>query len=176
MKKWIIGTAVVLLLVFAVYRWGMSYAADRIVDQIADEMLPPAEIEKLKNDPDVKKAIEENFTPEEVKQIYAGQPAGGKSPASTPAAGIASPGAKPSGTAAPAASAAKVMDKDEALSLLMKKFSLAEIKGLAQKAADGLTDAEKTELQNTINARLTPEELERLKVTALLELMKRDMQ
>lgn len=159
MNKWIIGLAAVLLLGFAGYKWGTGYLADRMVLQVADQLLPPSEIEKLKNDPEVKKAIEQHFTAEQVEKIYAGRTAPAAS--SAPAAGGAG-------------QAADIMSKDEAVQLLMRKYSLGEIKALAEKAGDGLTETEKAEIERQFSSKFTPEERERLQLAALMELMRQE--
>lgn len=184
MKKWLIGLCIVVILGFTGYKWGMSYISGKVMDQIADQIIAPEEIEELKQDPEIKKIIEQNFTPEEVQKIY-DKPAASAKPATkeavpasaavTAAPASAAPASKaPAASSSPADSSEKVMSKDEAMSFMLSKFAMSELKALAEKASDGLSDAEKAEIKSKLLTKLTPEEFEQIKLAALMELMKRD--
>lgn len=60
--------------------------------------------------------------------------------------------------------------KEEAVRVLMKKFSVSELKELQTKAQSGLTEEEKQQLFSDIEGKLTEEELLALKVLAYKEL------
>jgi hypothetical protein len=184
MKKLLIGLCIVGVVGYAGYKYGMNYVSGKVMASIADQILEPQDIEQLKKDPEVRKVIEESLSAGEVSKLYAGKPA------STPAAGsAASPvptkaavqpsvpaGGSKANSPEPAAGAVnpKVMSKDEALAFMLKKFSMGELKSLADQAKDGLTDSEKTELHKTLMSKLTPAEFEAVKRAAIVELLKKD--
>lgn len=63
--------------------------------------------------------------------------------------------------------------KEEAVRVLVKKFSVSELKELQTKAQSGLTAEEQQRLFNEIEGKLTDEELLALKVLAYKELEQR---
>lgn len=60
--------------------------------------------------------------------------------------------------------------KEQAVRVLVKKFNVSELQELQSKAQSGLTAAEKQQLLNDIEGKLTPEEMLALKVLAYKEL------
>lgn len=60
--------------------------------------------------------------------------------------------------------------KEEALKALAKKFSAAELNEIRSKVTDGISAREKEELVAMLEQKLSPEELEALKMIALKEL------
>lgn len=60
--------------------------------------------------------------------------------------------------------------KEQAVRVLVKKFNVSELQELQSKAQSGLTAAEKQQLLNDIEGKLTPEEILALKVLAYKEL------
>jgi len=65
-----------------------------------------------------------------------------------------------------------IKTKEQATRAVLKKFSVSELADMQQKAQSGMTEAEKQELLQKVESRLTPEELLSLKVLALDELSK----
>ena len=63
--------------------------------------------------------------------------------------------------------------KEQAIRVLVKKFNVSELQELQSKAQSGLTAAEKQQLLNDIEGKLTPEEMLALKVLAYKELEQR---
>lgn len=201
MKKWLIGLCVVGVLGFAGFHYGKAYLSEMVMDRLAGEILAPEDIEELKKDPEVRKIVEESLGAEEAAKLYEGleqqqgtkpgSSSGQQSAASSGAGAKPSPvstagtGAKPSASSAAGSSSSPpkpagetekpaVMSKEEALSFMLKKFSAGELKSMAEQAKDGLTDAEKAEIANKLTAKMTPAELEQIKVAALVELIKKD--
>ena len=63
--------------------------------------------------------------------------------------------------------------KEEAVRVLVKKFSVSELQELQSKAQNGMTAEDKQRLFNQIESKLTDEELLALKVLAYKELEQR---
>lgn len=62
--------------------------------------------------------------------------------------------------------------KEEATKKLMKKFSPSELKDIQSSVQGGLTEEKKQELLNTLESKLTEQEMQALKVLAYKELNK----
>ncbi|WP_027094684.1 hypothetical protein [Cohnella thermotolerans] len=192
MKKWIAIIASLVVLLFAGYKVGMNYVSDKVMDKLQNQIVSPEEVEELKKDPEIQKIIKQQFTEDEVKKLLPQADVQGPS-ASSEAAAEASPsksgqaGAKPgsSTTAKPGSPAAakpdssssapvKALTRKQAEDLVMSKFSIGELKKMADMAKDGLSDEEKEEIKAKLKSKLTDEEYQELKVTALIEMLKKD--
>ncbi|PLR80761.1 hypothetical protein CVD25_08310 [Bacillus canaveralius] len=62
--------------------------------------------------------------------------------------------------------------KEEALKTITKEFSVKEITDITSTISDGITADEQTELLETVQSRLTEEELAALKIIAVKEALK----
>ena len=62
--------------------------------------------------------------------------------------------------------------RTEVMKFLLSKFSMAELRGLAKKAEDGVTAQEKAEIKSTVLGRLSTEEYNAVKVFAVVEISK----
>lgn len=184
-------TAAILLIVALLgwngYKFGMSYASDKMIEQLSDQFVNAEEIERMKQDPAVQQLLLDHA--DELGKEYIDKLNLPSVPA-TPVTQGTTPPAKPDAadgsqaTTAPddpssaseeqGKSRLAVKTKEEALQLLLGKFSMDELKTLANSAKGGLTDQKKVEIKNTLMERLTSEEFEAVKVVVLMELLKKE--
>ncbi|GLX66267.1 hypothetical protein [Paenibacillus glycanilyticus] len=178
--------AVVVVVGFAGYKIGFHYLANKMMNEMADQILSTDEVETLKKDPAVQKIIADNSKYFDKKAVAAIQgsltpDAVGSNSGSTgsDASGTKTDG-KTTGTKAEASDKPVtaedklvVKTKDEAADLLLSKFSMKELTGLADKAKDGLTPEEKQTIKATLLSKLSPEEYNSVKIIALMEMMSR---
>ncbi|NIK72057.1 hypothetical protein [Paenibacillus sp. BK720] len=177
---------------FAGYKIGLHYLSNKMMNEMADQILTTDEIDAFKKDPAVQQIIADNSKYFDKKAVEALQGSiaadagtGGKAEDTSPAKPDKS-GSASGSTATGAKDDAKpsdkpltggqlvVKNKDEAAELLLGKFSMKELTGLADKAKDGLTPEEKQSIKETLLSRLTPEEFNSVKIVALMEVIKRD--
>ncbi|WP_336789461.1 hypothetical protein [Paenibacillus sp. MMO-177] len=177
---------------FAGYKIGLHYLSNKMMNEMADQILTSDEIEAFKKDPAVQQIIADNskyFDKKAVEALQGSIPAnagtGGKTEdasavkpdKSSSNSGSASTGTKDDAKPADKPSAGGqlvVKNKDEAAQLLLSKFSMKELTELADKAKDGLSPEEKKSIKETLLSRLSPEEFNSVKIVALMEIMKRD--
>ncbi|CAM4280882.1 hypothetical protein [Paenibacillus tarimensis] len=65
-----------------------------------------------------------------------------------------------------------LITKEEALQLLLKRFSIGELREFVAMAEDGITEEEKETLKSSLKSKLSSEEYHALKLLALLEISK----
>ncbi|WP_336776287.1 hypothetical protein [Paenibacillus sp. MMO-58] len=177
---------------FAGYKIGFHYLSNKMMNEMADQILTTDEIESFKKDPAVQQIIADNSKYFDKKAVEALQGSisteagnGGKAEGTSevkPDKSGSSSGNTASGGKEDTKPADKpstggqlvVKNKDEAAQLLLSKFSMKELTGLADKAKDGLTPEEKQSIKETLLSRLSPEEFNSVKIVALMEVMKRD--
>jgi hypothetical protein len=185
MRKWLIGIVIVAILGFVGYKVGMNYVSNKVMDKIQGQIVSPQDVEEMKKDPEIQQIIKDNFSEEEVKRLLpdldtAAPPSPGESSppkAEQPASGQSSPSAPASsasggGNSEDGSAAQKPLTRKQAEDLVMSKFSLGELKSMSDMAKDGLSSEEKTQIKNKLKGKLTDEQYEQLKVTALIEIMK----
>lgn len=180
MKKLLIALIIIIIVVAGGYKFGIKYASDALISQIANEVLSQEEIDKLIEDPEVQRTIEEQLGPEALQNLRKEHP----DTAGEPGAGINNPAQTNTGTqpekGSPESSPQRKTDtklvfstKEEALEFVLTKFSNSEIKGFIDMAEGGITAQEKEQIKAALMERLTPEEYQALKVIGLIELQKR---
>ncbi|MBB3108536.1 hypothetical protein FHS18_000564 [Paenibacillus phyllosphaerae] len=171
------------------YPYAKSYVSDKMMDKLADEIITPAEIEEMKNDPEIAKILEENVPAlrdelaGSVSSGGSGTGTGGEQSSGTGAGqwtgsedgeGSGSDAGQGSGTGSSSAdspvSTTPVMSREEAMDLMMDKFSKSELLDLVSKAKGGITAEEKAEMQELLLSRVSEEEMEALKIAALIEI------
>lgn len=202
-KKIAVALIVVLILVAAGYKFGLKYVSEAVINKVASEVLTTEEIDKLVQDPQVKKILEDRLGTEAFGELLKRQPGAGAgaAPGGGPETGLGSQnGAAPesgsgSGTGNTAGSITGNQNvpgtgnnskpsggkgsglvfntAEEALQFLLTKFSRAELNGFIAMAEDGITPEEKSQVKAALLSRLTAEEYQALKVIALIELEKR---
>ncbi|MBP1934079.1 hypothetical protein [Ammoniphilus resinae] len=190
--KWILGSVVCLAVLGVIgYNWVISFASDRLVEQVTKDMLTDDEVNELMKEPAVQKALEEQLgaipsDQEEVDQDSAGDSQ--KSDQNTTVtpepsesggrAGSSSSGSETGTSTATTGNQEKVgfSNKEEALKFLLSRFSMSELKEFVSMASGGVTAEEKQEIKKALLERLSPEEFQALKVLGLIELKKRQQE
>jgi hypothetical protein len=174
------------IIVFAGYKIGFHYLSNKMMNEMADQILTTDEVESLKNDPAVQKIIADNskyFDKKAVEAIQGSIPASvkdsdnaaGQSGKTTHTSISKTNETTDTITDKPSENDQLVVKtKDEAADLLLSKFSMKELTGLADKAKDGLTPEEKKSIKETLLNRLSTEEFNSVKIIALMEIMKSD--
>ncbi|WP_028559176.1 hypothetical protein [Paenibacillus pinihumi] len=174
------------------YKYGMSYASDKMIQQLSNQIVNADEFERMKQDPAVQQLLQEHA--DELGKEYIDKlnlPVATGTKTSSPGTGSTTdkPGDgknggdnqantdKPDKT--PAADGKKggkliVKNKEEAMQLLLSKFSMKELTDLANSAKGGLTDEKKEHIKDSVMARLTADEFEAVKVVVLMELLKKE--
>jgi hypothetical protein len=171
------------------YKLGIKYGSDVVVNQIANQVLTRDDIDKLVKDPMVQKAIEDQLGAAALENLLKEQ-SGSEQPGTeqpgTDQPGTEQPGGQP-GAEHPGTetvpnphqpqtetgSQLAFNTKEEAFEFVLTKFSLSELQGFVKMAEGGITAEEKKQAKSALLARLTPEEYQALKVIALIELQKR---
>jgi flagellar basal body-associated protein FliL len=136
MKKLLIAIVILVVLGFAGYQFVISFASDKMIDQVAEHVLSGDEAEQLLNDPGVKKWVEQDMYETSTDDL----------PFHT---------------------------KEEALKAVVKKFSIGELNELKNKITNGIDAQEQEEIKSILEEKLSPEEMEALKIIALKELKNR---
>jgi hypothetical protein len=140
MKKLFIAMVILGVLGYVGYHYAISFASDKVIDQVAEHVLNEQEVEQLLNDPDVKKMVEQDIGKPSVESSVEGLP---------------------------------FHTKEEALKAVTEKFSVGELNEIRYKVTDGIDSKEKEELIALLEEKLSPEEMEALKIIALKELQKK---
>ncbi|MGI5942526.1 MAG: hypothetical protein ACOX86_09770 [Pelotomaculaceae bacterium] len=77
MKKFAVALIVVLVLAAAGYKFGLKYVSEAVINKVANEVLTGEEIDKLVQDPQVKKILEERLGTEAFGELLKRQPGAG---------------------------------------------------------------------------------------------------
>lgn len=176
------------MLGWAAYKPALHYAADVLINQVADKLLTEEEINEIANSPEFKQILEEQINLGNIDLV---------APAATASATVAPSDTKPSAskpeqdtktqdtktqdtktipespTATPPTT--RFANNDEALEFMLSKFSMSELTSLANKARGGLTSEEKEEIKSVLHQRLSSEEYQAIKILAVLEIQKRQV-
>jgi len=172
MKKWVVALVILAIIGFGGYKVGMNYMSQKMMDQVTEQVLNKEEIEKMIQDPDIQKTLQEHIGEQGLQKIQQ------QVMVDSPTGSTAQPESHQTNSAKTEASVPAEKNKpafstrEEALSFLLSKFSMNELKGFAAKAQGGLTAEEKTEIKSELLSRISPEEFEALKVLGLIELSK----
>lgn len=182
--------AIVGVIGFAGYKIGFHYLSNKMMNEMADQILTTEEVEALKNDPAVQQIISDNSQYFDQKAMEAlqgsvssevngdgasqGQPDHAASGSATDKNDESDGASKPATDKPVSGDQLVVKTKDEAADLLIGKFSMKELTGLADKAKDGLTPEEKQNIKDTLLSRLSADEYNSVKIIALMEIMKRE--
>ena len=153
------------------YQYGRDYVSDRVMDQVVEQVMADEEVRRLLDDPAVREALEEAVATEDAARLreeLAGKLGGGS------AGGGSAGGSGDDVSAGSASGGVPAVDSvEDAEALVLEKFSAAEVRRYAGMASGGLTDEEKAVLQEEVMSQFTEEELEALKIIALMEAQKR---
>jgi hypothetical protein len=133
----------------------MNMAADKLIDHVTQQILTEKDIEVLLQDPEVQQIIKE--------QLGEGSVASGERSVATIKTGDS---ADPDKNHLP-------QTKEEALQLVLVKYSVTEIKDIVTKAQSGITSEEEAEIKATLMKRFSEEEIQALKVIGVVELIRR---
>ncbi|MCQ6264523.1 hypothetical protein M1K46_02430 [Fictibacillus sp. WQ 8-8] len=143
MMKWVV---VFLLLIgtigYFAYNTIVHFGANKLVDQVAAQIVDSKDVDKLMDDPEVEHYVKD----------------GGDLDA------LAKQKDLPFHT------------KEEALKTVIKKVGMKDLKDMKNKALDGVSPEERREIEATLNEKLSPKEMEALKLVALKEIKKRQQQ
>ncbi|HZG79033.1 MAG TPA: hypothetical protein VEZ72_24485 [Paenibacillus sp.] len=148
------------------FPYGKTYVSEQVFDRVAEQILTEEEIEQLRSDPEVQRLLDE-FAASEAEAEAASASASAELSAGENAAS----GSNAVNSAGAASGA--VLSKEEAFDLITSQYSVSEMRDIARAAQDGLTEEEKLELKADFEASFTPEEIEKLKRTAVVEFLKR---
>ena len=190
--KWILGSVVCLAVLGVIgYKWVISYASERLVEQVTKDMLTDDEVNELMKEPAVQRALEEQLGAIEVPTDQGNSKA--TTDSTTPkqkadqgsAVTPAPSGSKSGNVGSTSASTVEKQgqeeqiafsDKEEALKFLLSRFSMSELKEFVSMASGGVTPDEKKEIKQSLLDRLSPQEFQALKVLGLVELKKRQQE
>jgi len=172
----LIAAAAVLLLLAGGGYVGMQYVknviANRVMDEVIEQVLRDEEVRRLLDDPEVRRALREAVAEEDLErlrvEIGAKMESGGSdgSGAGGSVAGDGASGSEADGDLT-------VLSLEEAEALVLKKFSIGEIRRYAAMARGGLTDEEKRLIRDEALGRFTEDEWRALQVAALIEAERR---
>lgn len=76
-KKFAVALIVVLVLAAAGYKFGLKYVSEAVINKVANEVLTGEEIDKLVQDPQVKKILEDRLGTEAFGELLKRQPGAG---------------------------------------------------------------------------------------------------
>ncbi|CAH1193275.1 hypothetical protein PAECIP111893_00422 [Paenibacillus plantiphilus] len=155
MKKWIIALSILVVAGYFGYQYAYQYVTDRVMDEVVEQMIDSDEVDKLLADPEVQQLMADSLSAEDVQDAVEKSGIGGDTQA-------------PDTPNTPSGKKLVVKNKDEAIKLILDKFSIGELKDLATNAK-GMSKEEQEELLS----RFTDEELESLKIIGLMEVEKR---
>lgn len=175
MKKWIIGIGILAVLGVAGYKVGMNYASEKMINQVAEQVLTKDEVNQLLHDPAIQQSIKEQAGTETLaqlqQQIGSTEQVEAKQKTETTST-PASPSSEKLDSTPSKGQTAAFKTKEEALKFLLAKFSMEELKGFAGQAQGGLTAEEKAAIKSELLSRISPDEFQALKVLGLIELSK----
>ena len=166
MRKWIITLVVLAILGaggYVAYGYAHRYVADRVMDQVITQVMRDDAVRQLLEDPEIARLVEEAAASEDIEALH--KELGGQ------LGGAALNGGAGSIAAAPRELV--VRNVEEAEALVLDKFSLGAIREYAGMAAGGLTAEERGVLEQEVLGKFTADELESLKLVALMEMKKR---
>ena len=86
-KKFAVALIVVLVLAAAGYKFGLKYVSEAVINKVANEVLTGEEIDKLVQDPQVKKILEERLGTEAFGELLKRQPGAGAGAGAAPGTG-----------------------------------------------------------------------------------------
>lgn len=183
MKKWIIGIGILAVLGVAGYKAGMNYASEKMINQVAEQVLTKDEVNELLHDPAIQQSIKEQAGTEALAQLQkqignteqsslgqAASTVGQVAPNDNKTESASTPGK--SVTEPPKEHTVAFTTKEEALKFLLAKFTMDELKGFAGQAQGGITTEEKAAIKSELLSRISPDEFQALKVLGLIELSK----
>jgi hypothetical protein len=162
MKKWIITMSILLIIGaagYTAYKFFMNMAAEKLMDHVTQQILTEKDIEVLLQDPQVQQIINE--------QLGEGSVTSGEGSVATVEIG---------GSAADLEKNDLPNTKEEALQLVLAKYSVTEIKDIVTKAQGGITSEEEAEIKEAFMERFSEEEIQALKVIGVIELLKKQQQ
>ncbi|MBJ6361990.1 hypothetical protein ACFOQM_11905 [Paenibacillus sp. GCM10012307] len=164
------------------YNYSMSYASDKMIQQLSNQLVNAEEFQRMKQDPSVRQLLTEHadeLGKEYIAKLGSPKPNDGASSGNqgTNQAEDQTGSDKPANK--PAVDDKKgskliVRNKEEALKLLLSKFTMKELTDLANSAKGGLTEKKKEHIKDTVMARLTADEFEAVKVVVMMELLKKE--
>lgn len=173
--RWIGFLAVLAIIGIMAYSPVMKYASDKVVEKVADQLFTSEELEDILQDPSIQKIMEQlerstsksplgdgSFVDQGTPVVT--EPVLGKAPVLT------TDSIKGSDMAVEDMS---FSTNEDAMKFLLKKFEMNELKSLADKAKDGLTREEKSEIKSILTERLTQTEYDSLKIIAAMEIKRR---
>ncbi len=150
------SAACIILGLYGGYKYVMNLASDKAIDMI-QQTLTTDDLETLKKDPEVQKIMEQQIKESDSKT----------EDALTKRENAVTSNVKEN------KQALTIKTKEEAMNLLLKKFTMDELLTYSKKIRqEGLTDQVKNELKKVATERLTEEELQALKALAVVELEK----
>jgi len=165
MRKWIMILVVLALLGaggYVAYGYAHRYVADRVMDQVITQVMRDDAVQQLLDDPEIARLLEEAAASEDIEALH--RELGGQ-------LGGTGGGDASSGAAAPRELV--VRNVEEAQALVLDKFSIGTIRDYAGMATGGLTAEELAVLEQEVMGKFTADELESLKLVALMEMQKR---
>jgi hypothetical protein len=151
MKKWIITISILLIIGtagYTAYKFFTNMAAEKLIDHVTQQILTEKDIEVLLQDPQVQQIINEQLGRGSVAPVEKGD------------------SADPEKNDQP-------NTKEEALQLVLTKYSATEINDIVTKAQSGITSEEEAEIRETLMNRFSEEEIQALKVIGIVELIRR---
>jgi len=174
MRKGLIAALVVIVLLavggYAGVQYGKKFIAERVMNEVVEQVLQDEEVRRLMDDPEVRQALREAVSAEDLERLRSevGSKLGNGS-------GNSGGAGSESGAGSPAADGESLVitSLEEAEALVLEKFSIGEIRRFAAMAGNGLTAEEKQKIQEEAMSRFTEEELQALKLIALMEAEKR---
>ncbi len=162
-KKLLFALIIIIILIVGVYKIGIKYGSEAVINQIANQVLSKDEIDKLIEDPKVQKIIEDQLGAGVLQNLRKEQPNTDTVPDpeinNLPQTGTGSQ--------------LVFTTKEEAFEFLLTKFSISELNNFINMAEGGITTEEKNQIKSVLSSRLTTEEYQALKVIGLIELQKR---
>lgn len=193
MRKMLIAAAVVLLLLggggYAAWQYGEKIIADRVMDEVIEQVMRDEEVRRLLDDPEVRRALREAVAEEDLERlrgelgaklgsasdgISGGGSVGSGGSGSEPAGGPGGVGEVGGlGAAEGADGGLPIASIEEAEALVLEKFSIAEIRRYAAMVRGGLSEEEKLRIRDEALSRFTEDEWRALRLIALIEAERR---
>ncbi|MBI0579817.1 hypothetical protein IEC97_20880 [Neobacillus cucumis] len=175
-KRMWLGASFSLLLIIGIfgYHLVMNLASKKVVDEVSAQ-IPQKEIKNLLMEPSVQQTIENQVGPEKKKEIlqkYSVKSVSNAKAPTTAVQGKETGNTVHSGVGNVAKPKLMFTSRDQAMKFLLSKFTASELAAFADKAKDGLTPQEKSEITSQVLSRLTPEEYNALKTFAVIEVSK----
>lgn len=174
MRKGLIAALVVIVLLavggYAGVQYGKKFIAERVMNEVVEQVLQDEEVRRLMDDPEVRQALREAVSAEDLERLRSevGSKLGNGS-------GNSGGAGSESGAGSSAAGGGNLVitSLEEAEALVLEKFSIGEIRRYAGMASGGLTEEEKAVLLEEVKGKFTDEEWHALKIVALIEAEKR---